>query len=72
MPYVFEPDAAILYASPPDVEIDEAAFALQEEEFLLTHRCRRSASCQTERVMGLKANAGTGVVYIMYSGDVYP
>jgi len=60
MPYVFDPDAAILYASPPDVEIDEAAFALQGEEFLLTHRCRRSASCQTERVMGLKANAGTG------------
>jgi hypothetical protein len=60
MPYVFNPDAAILYASPPGVEIDEAAFALQEEEFLLTHKCRRSASCQTERVMGLRANRGTG------------
>jgi hypothetical protein len=56
VPYEFNPDAAILYAAAPDINIDEGAFALQEEDFLLTHRCRRTAQCQTERVLGQKAS----------------
>lgn len=63
MPYEFDPDSAVLYGSPPDVEIDAAAFALQEEDFLLTHKCRRSASCQTEREIGQIVTRGGGSTY---------
>lgn len=64
MPYAYDPDAAITYSGVDSGAIDEGTFALQEEEFLLVHRCRRSAKVgETRREIGQIVTRGVSSIY---------
>lgn len=79
MPYVYDPDAAIIIGASDGVEVELNTFALQEEDFLLVHRCRRSARVgNTTRHVGQLVTR-SGSVYsveaeprLLYRSDTDP